>query len=65
MLDSRSWFASNSRCICGYNIVVSQASPESGMDYWWYCSDKMCEHHVGEQTGDMDKPEWVIHKEDV
>jgi hypothetical protein len=61
MSDNNSWFAKDSRCKeCGYNIVVSQASVESGMDYWWYCSNKMCEHHKGEETGDMEKPEWVV-----
>ena len=60
MFDSRSWFAKNSRCVCGYNIIVTQPSDGSGMDYWWYCSNKKCEHHSGEETGDMDCPDWVI-----
>jgi len=57
--DSRSWFASQCVCECGYNVVVTQPSPESGMDCWWYCSNKLCKNHVGEQTGDMEKPDWL------
>lgn len=44
---------------CGYNIVMTQPTEEA-CDYWWYCSNKLCKnHHPGEQTGDMETPEFL------
>jgi hypothetical protein len=60
LLDYRrnSWFAG--LCLdCGYNVVITQPILRNE-DYWWYCSNKGCPHHIiGEHTGDMEKPEWV------
>jgi hypothetical protein len=54
-----SWMSGHCR-ECGYPVVVTQAKDEC-MDYWWYCSHKSCTwHKYGEQTGDMEQPEWVV-----
>ena len=57
-----SWFAGLCNK-CNYNVVITQPDEtiDRYADYWWYCSNKKCEHHEkGEHTGDMEKPEWVI-----
>jgi len=60
-VDGSSWFSGE--CTkCGYNVVVTQpdADEHPVADYWWYCSNKKCEHHdEGQHTGDMENPEWV------
>jgi len=39
---------------CDSNIVVCQ--PRSSYDYWYYCSNKMCENHwLGEELGDQEE----------
>ncbi|WP_425341295.1 hypothetical protein [Brevibacillus borstelensis] len=61
-LDSRSWFSGTCKA-CGYNVVVTQPDVKNFpyADYWWYCSNKKCKNHeLGEHTGDMDFPEWVV-----
>ena len=60
MSESSSWFAGI--CTCGYKVVVTQPTAESCMDYWWYCSNKECANHPGEETGDMEHPSWVTLK---
>lgn len=60
-VDARSWFCSTCK-ICGYNVVVTRPDPitHPTSDYWWYCSNKKCEHHhPGSHTGDMEAPSWV------
>ena len=55
------WFAGICKD-CGNNVVVTQPDAENHPhdDYWWYCSNKKCDHHhPGEHTGDMEKPVWV------
>ena len=44
---------------CGFNVVVTQPNPHSKMDYFWYCSNRWCDNHKGEHTGDMETPAWV------
>ena len=57
--DQSSWFAGTCKK-CGYNVVVTQPT-DKFCDYWWYCSNKLCENHtIGEQTGDMEIPDWVV-----
>lgn len=61
-MDSRSWFSGTCKA-CGYNVVVTQPDVINFpyADYWWYCSNKKCKNHeLGEHTGDMDFPEWVV-----
>lgn len=36
---------------CDSNLIICPSELEF-TDYWWYCSNKMCQyHHPGEQTG--------------
>lgn len=64
-MDTRSWFAGICK-ECGFNVVVTQPKnidtvPDN--DYWWYCSNKECKNHEkGEETGDMQIPDWVGSK---
>jgi hypothetical protein len=53
-----SWFAST--CAhCGYPVVVTQGQDDDS-DYAWYCSNPGCvKHFPVENTGDMERPEWV------
>ena len=52
-----SWMCDDLGCTdCGYPIVVTQSEKA---DYYWYCSNKYCNNHKGEETGDMERPEWV------
>ena len=42
---------------CSYKIVVTQSKE---YDYFYYCSNKYCEHHEGVEAMDMDdEPTWV------
>jgi len=41
---------------CGYNVVVTQSELE---DYFWYCSNKYCKNHEGEELCDQDDCEFV------
>lgn len=61
--NSRSWIVSFAVCKdCGSNLIICQ-SPKA--DYWWYCSDKLCENHnPGEQLGDMEECSFAKTVED-
>lgn len=43
---------------CGYNVVVAQPMPDSA--FFWYCSNKLCKNHKGENTINKEIPEFVI-----
>ncbi len=53
--NERSWFVKDVVCVkCGYSLIITQPT-EPYQDYWWYCSNKTCEHHhPGEQCGDQE-----------
>jgi len=47
---------------CTYPVVVTQGQTPTH-DYCWYCSNPACSNHnVKEETGDMEKPDWVVMK---
>lgn len=41
------------------NDGMAQTEPYSHSDYWAYCSNKTCQHHVGESLDQFD-PDFVI-----
>ena len=52
MLNTDSWFLEDFRCRdCNSNIVVCQSNEK---DYFYYCSQKKCKNHVGEEKFDQD-----------
>lgn len=63
-MNTKSWFDGQC-CDCGFNVIITQPDvvnfPIS--DYWWYCSNKLCKNHIGDHTGDLEKPSWVTYQE--
>lgn len=58
-----SWLAKSSICSkCKDVLVVSERTTFSYCDYWWYCSNKTCENHNGEQLGDQEAPSFYEYK---
>ena len=54
--DPLTWKCSFGYCLlCGHDVMVTQ-SPEPGMDYHWYCANRLCSGHMGEDTGDQEVP---------
>lgn len=52
-MDSRSWIVKHSECKdCGYNLIITQSKQH---DYFWYCSNKYCKNHSGEELGDQEE----------
>jgi hypothetical protein len=49
---------------CDGFVVVTQPT-EKYCDYWYYCADKRCINHSGEQVGDQESPVFLKSKEDV
>lgn len=51
--NSSTWMLDNARCKkCDSNIVVCQSKE---FDYFYYCSQKGCKNHKGEEKYDTDE----------
>lgn len=59
----KSWFCGKCED-CTFEVVVTQPNIISNPtdDYLWYCSNKLCNNHKGEHSGDMECPSWVNNK---
>ncbi len=58
-----SWFLSDGKEVCkkcGYKVIVTQSVDA---DYFYYCSNKYCYNHNGEQLGDQEECSFIIDKE--
>lgn len=52
--NSSTWMVSSGVCKdCESNLVICQPTTGKG-DYHWYCSQKGCKNHEGEEIGDME-----------
>lgn len=57
---SSSWLLKNSVCNkCSYEIVVTQSKD---FDYFYYCSNKGCENHQGEELFDDEECSFSTYK---
>jgi len=53
---SSSWFVDDGFCKeCGYKVIITQSIKA---DYFWYCSNKYCKNHEGEELGDQEECSW-------
>ncbi|QQG32311.1 hypothetical protein CkP1_0118 [Citrobacter phage CkP1] len=58
------------RCaVCHWPVIsalcndgMSKVNPYNRFDWWYYCSNKTCQHHKGEGVFQYD-PEWLEDKD--
>lgn len=57
-MKTDSWIEPNCECkLCGSNIIVCQSKR---YDYHYYCSQKLCLNHIGEEKADDDElPDFI------
>lgn len=54
------WILKDHRCIKCDNMIIGTHANNDHADYYYYCSNKECEHHKGSEIFDYDKLEWAI-----
>jgi hypothetical protein len=58
------WLAERYRCLECDDIVLVTPAVKKSAELWWYCANKQCPHHDGEQIDEDDECSFVYEAQD-